>query len=180
MPVRVAFASVWDFRSNQLVAGRRTWSAVAVATEVRARKISVSTLEWYIRRLATMGQVWVLMCHFAVGAYSHEKGAAGASLSSPSLPADQVPVNTTHSMMLWPKWVVLITGSDRFCTKCCSSFPTITSRGVPSLRRKRGGFLITLVPGHHRPGRPGEFDGGDLGGAPRQQCGEPGPMPGAM
>ena len=87
----------------RLVAGRRTWSAVAVATEVRARKISVSTLEWYIRRLATMGQVWVLMCHFGVGAYPHEKGAAGASLSSPSLPADQVPVNTTHSMMLWPK-----------------------------------------------------------------------------
>ena len=28
---------------------------------------------------------------------------------------DQVPVNTSHSMMLWPKWVVLIAGSDRFC-----------------------------------------------------------------
>ena len=56
----------------RLVAGRRTWSAVAVATEVRARKISVSTLEWYIRHVATMGQVWVLMCHFGVGAYPSE------------------------------------------------------------------------------------------------------------
>src|ERR1700751_4992827 len=27
--------------------------------------------------------------------------------------ADQVPVKSTHSMMLWPKWVVLIAGSDR-------------------------------------------------------------------
>jgi hypothetical protein len=25
--------------------------------------------------------------------------------------ADQVPVKTSHSMMLWPKWVVLIAGS---------------------------------------------------------------------
>jgi hypothetical protein len=25
--------------------------------------------------------------------------------------ADQVPVNNTHSMMLWPVWVVLIAGS---------------------------------------------------------------------
>src|SRR5215470_4027410 len=25
--------------------------------------------------------------------------------------ADQVPVNSTHSMMLWPKWVVLIAGT---------------------------------------------------------------------
>jgi hypothetical protein len=25
--------------------------------------------------------------------------------------ADQVPVKSTHSMMLWPKWVVLIAGS---------------------------------------------------------------------
>jgi hypothetical protein len=25
--------------------------------------------------------------------------------------ADQVPVNNTHSKMLWPKWVVLIAGS---------------------------------------------------------------------
>jgi len=25
--------------------------------------------------------------------------------------ADQVPVNSSHSMMLWPMWVVLIAGS---------------------------------------------------------------------
>ena len=42
---------------------------------------------------------------------------------------DQVPVKTSHSMMLWPKWVVLIAGSDRFCIKRCSQslipfFPT--------------------------------------------------------
>src|SRR6185437_6398912 len=38
--------------------------------------------------------------------------------------------------------------------------------------------------GHHRPGHPGELvgerDGSDLGRSPRQQPGEPGPMPGAM
>jgi hypothetical protein len=41
-----------------------------------------------------------------------------------------------------------------------------------------------FVPGHHGPGYPGEFvserNGGDLGGTPRQQRGEPWPMPSAV
>ena len=41
-----------------------------------------------------------------------------------------------------------------------------------------------FVPGHHGPCHPGEFvgerDGSDLGGSPRQQSSEPGPMPGAV
>ena len=48
------------------------------------------------------------------------------------------------------------------------------------LRRERDEFLVAFVSGHHRPGHPGEFvgerDGGDLGGAPRQERGKPGPM----
>ena len=44
--------------------------------------------------------------------------------------ADQVPVKSTHSMMLWPKWVVLIAGSDRFCIKCCSSSQPLRHAGL--------------------------------------------------
>src|SRR5215471_18154417 len=77
---------------------------------------------------------------------------------------------------------------DRLCITCCSPLPTFTSRrmlsGVISSRRKRGGFFVTLAPSHYRPGYPGELvgerDGRDLGGSPRQQRREPGPMPGAM
>jgi len=33
-------------------------------------------------------------------------------------------------MMLWPKWVVLIAGSDRFCIKCCSSSQPLRHAGL--------------------------------------------------
>src|ERR1044072_2701882 len=52
-----------------------------------------------------------------------------------------------------------------------------------SFRRKRGGFLVVLALGHHRPGHPsdlvGERDRSNLCRAPGQQCGEPWPMLGA-
>src|SRR5262245_4815401 len=56
--------------------------------------------------------------------------------------------------------------------------------GMISLRRKRGGFSVLLTSRHHRPRHPGELvgqcDGRDLSGTPRQQRGEPRPMPGAV
>jgi len=40
--------------------------------------------------------------------------------------ADQVPVNSTHSTMLWPKWVVLI--ADRTgAALVLFALPTVTS-----------------------------------------------------
>ena len=67
------------------------------------------------------------------------------------------------------------------------ALPTVTSRrmsGMISLRRERGRFSVLLTSRHHRPCHPGELvgqcDGGDLGGTPRQQRGEPWPMPGAV
>src|SRR5262245_14934218 len=56
--------------------------------------------------------------------------------------------------------------------------------GVISLRRERDGFSVLLTPRHHRPRHPGKLvgqcDGRDLGRTPRQQRGEPWPVPGAM
>ena len=51
-------------------------------------------------------------------------------------------------------------------------------------RRKRSGFFVAFAPSHHRPRHPGDLvgerDGRDLRWSPRQQRGEPRPMPGAM
>ena len=51
-------------------------------------------------------------------------------------------------------------------------------------RRKRSGFFVAFAPSHHRPRHPGDLvgerDGRDLGWSPRQQRGEPRPLPGAM
>ena len=64
---------------------------------------------------------------------------------------------------------------DRLCITCCSSSQPSHHAGGPArsrLRRKRDGFLITLAPGHHRPGHSGDLvgkrDGGHLGRSPRQ------------
>src|SRR4029450_1332200 len=101
--------------------------------------------------------------------------------------ADQVPVKTAHSKMLWPKWVVLIAGSTGTALRAVRPPNRYVTPGCPArsrLRRERDGFLVAFVPGHHRPGHPGELvgerDGSDLGRSPRQQRGEPGPMSGAM
>src|SRR5262249_5160617 len=100
--------------------------------------------------------------------------------------ADQVPVKTSHSMMLWPLWVVLIAGSTGAAlrTVCPPNRYVTPDVRRDSLRCERDGLPVTLTAGHHCPRRPGQLvgerDGGDLGGAPRQQRGEPGPMPCAM
>src|SRR5678815_5278218 len=100
--------------------------------------------------------------------------------------ADQVPVKSTHSTMLWPMWVVLIAGSTGSALRAVrppNLHITPTTDAI-SLRRTRGGFLVALALGHYRPGHPGELvgerDGRDLGGSPRQQRREPGPVPGAV
>src|ERR1039457_691964 len=101
--------------------------------------------------------------------------------------ADQVPVISTHSTMRWHKWVVLIAGSTGSALRAVRPFQPSHHAGCPArsrLCRKRDGFLVSLAPGHHGPGHAGNLvgkrDGGDLGGPPRQQCREPGPMPGAI
>src|SRR5665811_387398 len=76
---------------------------------------------------------------------------------------------------------------DRLCITCCSPSQPSHHAGCPTRSRlchKRYGFLVTLASGHYRPDHPrnlvGERDGSHLGGPPRQQCREPGPMFGAM
>src|SRR5678816_3926211 len=100
--------------------------------------------------------------------------------------ADQVPVKSTHSTMRWPWWVVLIAGSTGSALRAVRppNLHITPTTGAISLRRKRGGFLVSLSLGHHRLGHPGklvgERDGRDLGGSPREQRREPGPVLGAM
>jgi hypothetical protein len=53
--------------------------------------------------------------------------------------------------------------------------PSVISSG-----RERDRFLVSFASSHHRPRHSGHLvgkrDGRDLGGSPRQQRGEPGPM----
>src|SRR5450756_1914962 len=101
--------------------------------------------------------------------------------------ADQVPVNSTHSMMRWHKWVVLIAGSTGSALRAVCPFQPSHHAGCSTrsrLCRKCDGFLVALAPGHHGPDHPcdlvGKRDGSHLGRTPRQQCREPGPVLGAM
>src|SRR6476619_2744373 len=100
--------------------------------------------------------------------------------------ADQVPVRSTHSTMRWPWWVVLIAGSTGSALRAVRppNLHITPTTDAFSLRRKRGGFFVSLALGHHRPGHPGELVGEsygrDLGGSLREQRREPRPMPGAM
>src|SRR5262245_25199976 len=101
--------------------------------------------------------------------------------------ADQVPIKTAHSKMLWPKWVVLIAGSTGTALRAVRPPNRYVTPGCPArdrLGRKRGRFLVALAPGHHCPGHPcelvGERDGSDLGRSSRQQSCEPRPMAGTM
>src|SRR6516225_8483691 len=101
--------------------------------------------------------------------------------------ADQVPVKTTHSTMLWPKWVVLIAGSTGSALRAVRPFQPSHHAGCPTRslsRRECDGFLVALAPGHHRPGHSrdlvGECDGSDLGRPPCQQRCKPWPMFGTV
>src|SRR5664280_2575015 len=101
--------------------------------------------------------------------------------------ADQVPVNSTHSMMRWHKWVVLIAGSTGSALRAVCPFQPSHHAGCPTrsrLRRKCDGLLVALASNHHGPDHSrdlvGKRDGGDLGRPPREQCRKPGPMLGAM
>src|SRR4029079_7293651 len=102
--------------------------------------------------------------------------------------ADQVPVKTSHSTMLWHMWVVLIAGSTGSALRAVRTLhPHITPDGCPArslLRRECDGFLVSLASGHHCPSHSGDLvgerDGGDLRRSPRQQSREPRPVLGAV
>src|ERR1700729_1525715 len=101
--------------------------------------------------------------------------------------ADQVPIISSHSTMLWPLWVVLIAGSTGSALRAVRppNLP-ITPDARCDLVKPRARLVpyIAFALRHHRPRYPcdlvGECDGCDLRGSPRQQHCEPRPMPGAM
>ena len=81
--------------------------------------------------------------------------------------ADRVPVKSSHSTMLWPMWVVLITGHAEsmsptrpvlhYVLSALSSHHTAPIGAIPPvvaspLSGKRDGFPVALALGHHRPG----------------------------
>src|SRR5437016_1153171 len=75
---------------------------------------------------------------------------------------------------------------DRLCITCC--WPSQLSHHAgcrrDRSRRECDGLLVAITSGHHGPRHScdlvGERDRSDLGRPPRQQCGKPGPMFGAM
>src|SRR5262249_9432732 len=100
--------------------------------------------------------------------------------------ADQVPVKTAHSRCIGTSG--LSSSPDRPALHyVLFALPTFTSRPMSARsqsRRKCDVFLIAITPGHHGPRHScelvGERDRSDLGGPPRQQSCEPGPMFGAV
>src|SRR2546429_8998639 len=100
--------------------------------------------------------------------------------------ADQVPVKSPHSTMHWHMWVVLIAGSAGSALRAVRppNLHIAPDLGAIFSRRKCDGFFVAITPGHHGPRHScdlvGERDRSDLGRPPRQQCGKPGPMFGAM
>src|SRR5258707_6151583 len=101
--------------------------------------------------------------------------------------ADQVPVNSTHSTMRWPEWVVLIAGSTGSALRAVRSSQPSHHAGCRTrslARRECDGFLVALAPGHHCPSHSGHLvgkrDGGNFGGPPRQQRRKPRPMLGTV
>ena len=105
--------------------------------------------------------------------------------------ADQVPVKSSHSTMLWPKWVVPITGSTGSALRAVCPFQPsyrVCRRDLVARRfalsGERDGFPVTFSLGHHRPGHArdlvGERDRCDFRRPPLKQLGEPGAMLGAV
>ena len=63
--------------------------------------------------------------------------------------ADQVPVKSTHSMMLWPMWVVLIAGSTGSALRAVRPPNPSHHIGCPMRsrsRRERSGFFVAFAP----------------------------------
>src|SRR5262245_8312714 len=100
--------------------------------------------------------------------------------------ADQVPVKSPHSTMLWHLWVVLIAGSTGSALRAVRppNLHIVPDFGAILLRRQCDGFPVTLALSHHGPRHScdlvGESDCGDLCWPPGQQRCEPRPVPGAM
>src|SRR5437588_2366764 len=100
--------------------------------------------------------------------------------------ADQVPVKSSHSTMLWLMWVVLIAGSTGSALRAVRppNLHVTPVVGAISLRRQCDGLFVALSLGHHGPRHSGDLVGErdcrDLRGSPRQQRCEPRPMLGAM
>ena len=96
--------------------------------------------------------------------------------------ADRVPVKSSHSTMLWPLWVVLITGSTGSALRAVGPFQPshracwrdLVARRLP---RERDGFPVTLALGHHRPGHArdlvGERNRSDFRRSALEQLGKP-------
>src|SRR5258708_17124106 len=62
--------------------------------------------------------------------------------------ADQVPVNSTHSTLRWPEWVVLIAGSTGSALHAVRPFQPSHHAGCPTRslsRRECDGFLVALA-----------------------------------
>ena len=84
--------------------------------------------------------------------------------------ADQVPVNSSHSRMQWPMWVVLIAGSTGSALRAVrppnlhiAPWSSARSRSDP----QPGRIIVSLACSHHCPGHSGELvgqrDGSDFG-----------------
>src|SRR5207247_4854041 len=102
------------------------------------------------------------------------------------LSADQVPVKTSHSTMLWPMWVVLIAGSTGSALRAVrppnlSHHAMITRRDPIRPSARVDNCTARPWPSWPRPfGRACLRDGSDFGWPSCQQGCEPGPMLGAM
>jgi hypothetical protein len=148
--------------------------------EVRGRPSNIRFPPENIRRVALVGHRVEQPCVRPICAVHM---TAGHSALRGSAPGQNLAWEDAMAI-----WVVLIAGSIGTALRSVRP-PTVTSHrmsGVISSRSRHesGGFIVAFVPGRHRPSHSGEFvgarDGGDLGGSPRQQSCEPGPMPGAV